>query len=127
MAYNAVETMIVFPLAVVYLLCTEAGSELLNALSARDFWLLSLAGPATALPLILFSRGMNGLSLSAMGLIQYICPTLSAVIGLCVLHESFNTPRMIAFVFTIASLVIYSISLIDKGRRASGSKQISDR
>lgn len=52
--------------------------------------LLVLGGPATAIPLILFSRAANLIPLSLLGFIQYLSPTLALLTGVFLFGEPFT-------------------------------------
>ena len=57
----------------------------------RDLMLI-LGGPLTALPLILFAAGARRVSLSTLGFLQYLSPSISLAIAVLVLGEAFS-PR----------------------------------
>ncbi len=59
--------------------------------------LLLLAGPITAIPLALFAWGVRRVSMLAIGVMQYIAPSVQLVIGVWVFHEPFDRPRQLAF------------------------------
>jgi drug/metabolite transporter (DMT)-like permease len=48
-------------------------------------------------------------SLTTLGLLQYLSPTLQFLIGVWVFHEPFSPLRMIGFGLIWAALVLYSI------------------
>ena len=52
--------------------------------------LLALAGPATALPLILFAHAANRIPLSLLGFIQYLSPTIALLTGVFIFGEPFT-------------------------------------
>ena len=45
--------------------------------------LLALAGPLTALPLLLFASGARRIPLATLGVLQYIGPTIQFALGVC--------------------------------------------
>lgn len=105
----SLETMLLFPFACAYLLvlATENHSALLQG----DFSIQALlvaAGPITAVPLLLFAAGARRISLSLLGLLQYIGPTLQLLIGVWLYHEPFGPARFIGFGLIWAALLIYS-------------------
>jgi chloramphenicol-sensitive protein RarD len=71
--------------------------------------LLILSGPVTALPILLFGSAARRIPYSMIGLIQYISPTLSFLIGVFLYHEPFSEDRLIGFLFIWAALAIYTI------------------
>ncbi len=58
--------------------------------------LLLLAGPLTALPLILFAVGARRLRLSTIGILQYIAPSVQFAIGLA-MGEPFTAGHALTF------------------------------
>lgn len=70
-------------------------------------WLL-LAGPFTAVPLLLFATGARRLTLATLGLLQYLGPTLQFLIGVFVYGEPFNAERAVGFALIWLALLIYS-------------------
>ncbi len=70
-------------------------------------WLL-LAGPFTAVPLLLFGIGARRLTLATLGLLQYLGPTLQFLIGVFVYHEPFSADRAIGFGLIWAALGLYT-------------------
>ncbi|HNT39370.1 MAG TPA: EamA family transporter RarD [Rubrivivax sp.] len=79
---------------------------------ARGDWtlnaLLLLAGPLTALPLLLFAAAARRLPLATVGLMQYISPTVQFVLGITVFREPMQPARLIGFVFIWTALAVYS-------------------
>lgn len=78
--------------------------------SFDDGLLLMLAGPLTAIPLILFASGARRLRFSTVGILQYIIPTNLFFISVFIFHEPFNHWQLIAFVFIWAAVILYSWS-----------------
>lgn len=70
-------------------------------------WLL-LAGPLTAIPLLLFAAGARRIPLATMGLLQYISPSLQMLLGVWLYGEPFKPTRVIGFYLIWAALAIYS-------------------
>jgi chloramphenicol-sensitive protein RarD len=60
--------------------------------------LLVLAGPLTALPLLLFAAGARRIPMTTLGVLQYIGPTIQFAIGVWLFHEPFAGPRLVGFV-----------------------------
>jgi chloramphenicol-sensitive protein RarD len=70
--------------------------------------LLVFAGVLTALPLIGFAFALQRVTLSVVGVMQYIAPTLQFLIGVLVFHEAFDTDRAIGFVFIWIALALFA-------------------
>lgn len=63
----------------------------------QDTLLLLAAGPATAIPLILFATGARMLRYSTIGLMQYAAPTTMFVIAVFLFKEPFSGVQPAAF------------------------------
>ena len=70
--------------------------------------LLALAGPLTALPLLLFAAGARRIPLATLGVLQYIGPTIQFALGVWLFHEPFAGPRLVGFVLIWIALVVYT-------------------
>lgn len=71
-------------------------------------WLL-LSGPLTAAPLLLFAAGARRISLSTLGILQYIAPSLQLGLGVWLFHEAFAPARGLGFVLIWTALLIYGV------------------
>lgn len=114
----AVETLLTAPFAILFLLLSDGGHALFASLTVQTALLLLAAGPITAAPLMMFAYGVNGLPLSTMGFIQFICPTLIAITGVVWLGETLTQDKLIAFAFILAALVLYLIGLLLAEKKA---------
>jgi chloramphenicol-sensitive protein RarD len=104
------ETLILAPLAVGVLavLSWQGRSAFVQGDAFTLGWLL-FGGPMTALPLLLFAAGARRITLTTMGILQYISPSLQFAIGVWLFHEPFQSARFVGFVLIWLALVIYSI------------------
>lgn len=83
--------------------------------------LLIFGGALTALPLIGFSFAVRRVSLSTIGLMQYIAPTMQFLIGVLVFREAFDVDRAIGFGFIWAALAIFAGDGLRRARRSAPS------
>jgi chloramphenicol-sensitive protein RarD len=72
-----------------------------------NLWLLGL-GPATTLPLLLFAFAARRISLTTLGLMQYLGPTIQFLLGLWLFNEPLTPNRLIGFALIWTALVIYT-------------------
>ncbi|MFZ2101086.1 MAG: EamA family transporter RarD [Oricola sp.] len=110
------EVLILTPVAlatIAWLSLRGEGHFLSTGLS--DFGLLLLAGPVTALPLILYAFGAKALRYTTIGILQYIAPTMIFLTAVFVFGEPFSRWQLIAFVFIWSALVLYTASLFRRG------------
>jgi chloramphenicol-sensitive protein RarD len=105
------ETFIVMPIALLYLLSLEVqGSGAMGTASPAIRLILAGAGIVTAIPLILFARGVEKTTFSMMGFLQYIAPTLTLLLGIFVFREHFSTIHLVSFCFIWAALLIFTLA-----------------
>jgi chloramphenicol-sensitive protein RarD len=115
----ALETLLLAPLAAGLLAWrTSHGGALGGDLSLLA--LLALAGPLTALPLLLFASGARRIPMTTLGVLQYIGPTIQFALGVWLFHEPFAGPRLAGFALIWLALVIYTAeSWLAMRRRAA--------
>ena len=118
----AVETVLLAPLAVAYLLWRQhTGEGALGRADAATQWLVLSTGVVTAVPLLLFAYGARRIRLTTLGLLQYIAPTVQFTLGVAVFHEAFSRERAAAFALIWAGLALYTFDNVWAQRRKSGS------
>ena len=104
-----VESALLTPLAVGYLIFLQVQGQLTFAhLSPAHTALLVLAGPITAVPLLLFAAAATRIPLSALGLLQYITPTLQFLIGVVYFGEAMSPARWVGFGLVWLALMLLS-------------------
>lgn len=102
------ETGIVFPVALIYLLMVElSGTGSFLHTDALTNILLIGAGAVTTIPLLLFASAAKQIPLSMIGLLQYVAPTLQFLIGVFVYKEPFDRAHFIGFGIVWVALVIF--------------------
>ena len=92
-----IETLVLFPLAALYLLwLTQTGQSSFSAANPELLIILLLAGPVTVLPLLFFALAARRLRLSTIGFLQFMAPTLQFFIGIYY-GEELTMPHLICF------------------------------
>ena len=118
----ALETFMLTPVAVVVLAyMTWQGHSAFVEGATNRLPLLMLAGPLTAMPLLLFAAGARRITLTTMGILQYISPSLQFVLGVWLFGEPFAPLRLIGFALIWVALLVYSIEGWYVSRRAPAS------
>jgi len=79
-------------------------------------WLL-LAGPLTAIPLLLFAAGARRIPMATLGILQYISPSLQMLLGVWLYGEPFDPARALGFYLIWLALVVYSLDGLWRSRR----------
>jgi len=105
----ALETMLLAPFAGALIAwgAWQGTSALASADPGLIGWLL-LSGPLTALPLLLFAGGARRLSMTTLGVLQYISPTIQLGLGVWLYHEPFGGARLVGFALIWTALALYS-------------------
>jgi chloramphenicol-sensitive protein RarD len=106
----ALETLLLFPVALIYLvILTMEGRNAFMGAGTPQQLLLAAAGPITAIPLLMFAAGARRIPLSLLGMLQYIGPTLQLLLGVWLYHEPFGGARLVGFVLIWSALAVYSL------------------
>ena len=104
-----VETFLIAPFALVYLLYTHTGTSWIPEINLVNVLLVS-AGFVTVVPLLLFTIAATRLPLSILGLVQYLTPTMSFLLGVFLYREEFTGTHMISFALIWTALIIFTLS-----------------
>ncbi|MFM8766999.1 MAG: EamA family transporter RarD [Rubrivivax sp.] len=114
------ETLLIAPLVLPWLgLITWSGQgALATGSSTLVFWLV-MAGPLTAVPLMLFAAAARRLKLATVGLFQYLSPSLQLAIGVAVFGEPFDAQRLAGFILIWSGLAVYTAHAWAVGRKTA--------
>ena len=85
--------------------------------------LLVLGGALTALPLIGFSYAVRRVSLTTVGVLQYLAPTLQLLCGVLVFGEPFGRDRAVGFALIWVGLAVFAIDGFIRARRRVVAQQ----
>jgi chloramphenicol-sensitive protein RarD len=113
----AVETLWALPAAIGYIVWLQVADQahFVNH-GAGHTALLLLAGPVTAIPLLLFAGAAQRLPLVMLGLLFYLNPALQMAWGLLIGHEPMPLGRWVGFGLIWVALVIFSADAIRRAR-----------
>ncbi|MDA2992826.1 MAG: EamA family transporter RarD [Actinomycetota bacterium] len=117
----AIETLIAFIPYCAYLVFLGSKGEGQFGQGVSLTILLISAGAVTAIPLLLFNASTTRLPLTTIGLLQYITPTLTFIIGVWVNHEVMSTARWIGFFVIWIALFVLAYDLVRSGRTVNNS------
>jgi chloramphenicol-sensitive protein RarD len=105
------ETMFLAPIALVYLGgLAQRGEAAIAQGDLATQLLLASTGVVTAFPLMLFASATRRLSLSTLGLFQYLSPSLSFLLAVLAYGEPFGRARVVAFALIWTAVALYSSS-----------------
>ncbi|MGJ7921784.1 EamA family transporter RarD [Neobacillus sp. LXY-4] len=110
----ALETMVISPIALVYLIYLMFQSQIQFFDSLSTSLLLMGSGVVTVLPLLFFTMSAQKVTLSMLGILQYISPTLALIVGVFLYNETLTQAHFIAFIFIWSALAIYTFSSVTK-------------
>lgn len=114
----AIETSILAPVALVYCAFLAVTGHSAFGADAFTTGLLIATGLATATPLLFFARGAKTISLSLLGILQFIAPTGQFLMGWLAYHEPLPPLRLASFALIWTAVLLYILSL-RKGRPLS--------
>lgn len=113
-----VETLLLLPFALIYLLWLQHRGELHFA---HQPWhldaLLILGGVVTSVPLLLFAAGARRLPLMTMGFMQYLVPTSSMALAVLVYGEKMDASRLLTFAAIWLALIVFSAEGVNHHRK----------
>ena len=93
------ETAFITPPVIAYIVYLEFyGKGALGVGEPYQFILLLFAGLFTAAPLMMFTAAANRISMITIGIIEYIAPSISLLIGIFIFKEPFDFVQFMAFV-----------------------------
>ncbi len=77
-------------------------------------------GVITSLPLLLFVFGAQRISMTAIGLMQYLAPTIQFLIGVLIFQEPFPPAKMIGFAIIWSALILFTVESLSHSLRRRG-------
>jgi len=103
------ETGLLFVPALVFLSVVEMrGTGAFLRLDPATMALVAAAGPITTLPLVLFAAAVQRIPLSAIGILQFIAPTIQFLLGTLVYHEPFSHQQLVGFAFVWSAVIVFA-------------------
>ncbi len=112
-----VETSLLFPFAFIFTVVLMAGGTAsLGSGDAGLNALLIMGGPITVIPLLLFAIAARRLSLTTIGFMQFLAPSLQFMTGLYY-GEPLTTAHLVCFGLIWAAVVFFSYDAILAGRK----------
>ncbi len=95
--------------------------------SITTLLLIGLTGIVTVVPLLLFAAAARRVSLTAIGLLQYINPVMQFLIGWQLFGEQVSTGRLLGFGWIWAALVLVAIDEVRSKRPIDGVEARGDK
>lgn len=110
-----IETLALAPIAIGLLVWAAQSAPLSFSMSWSNALLLAFAGPATALPLMAFTFGARRVSFTALGLLQFLAPSLQFATGIA-FGEEFSILRGVSFALIWAGLGFFAWDTLRRAR-----------
>lgn len=104
------EAVVLTPFAVIYMIYDYmSGSSVALTSGMSTFWLYVGSAPVTLAPLIFFALAINRTSLTMVGLMQYIEPTLQLLLAVFLFGEIFDHTKAVSFGFIWLGLILCGV------------------
>jgi chloramphenicol-sensitive protein RarD len=102
------ETSMLAPVALVWLFMNSASPADAFGGTWAHAALVVGSGLATTLPLVFFGHAARNISLTTLGILQFLGPTLQFFIGWKLFDESMTGPRLLSFALIWLAVGIYA-------------------
>lgn len=120
----AIETAILLPFALVYLILSDSPSANMFENTSTVNWLLFASGPITMVPLMCFAAAANRVSLVTLGFFQYIGPTGMFILAVFLYGEPLSPEKLTTFVLIWSALAMLIVDSIRRIRKTKSAKLI---
>jgi chloramphenicol-sensitive protein RarD len=121
-----VETILLAPFACAVLVLASAQGDAAFGHERGLDALLVLAGAITAIPLLMFAAAARRMPYTALGLLQYVAPTLQFAEAVLLFGEPLHPTNLLSFALIWAGLAIYAADGL-RAARAARSEQVLER
>ncbi|HLN76956.1 MAG TPA: EamA family transporter RarD [Nocardioidaceae bacterium] len=113
-----VETLVLAPVAAAYILwLVDQGTSTFGTEGVGHALLIVTTGIVTAVPLICFGAAATRVSMTTIGLLQYLAPTIQFALGVLVFHEAMPPMRWVGFGLVWVALVMFTYEAVTYRRR----------
>jgi chloramphenicol-sensitive protein RarD len=113
----AIELSVMLPVALGFLAFrTAGGHEVLMSGTPVEALVLVASGAFTAIPLLFFAGGVRRVPLAAIGVLQYLSPSINFLLGVLAFGEAFGAGRLVGFVLAWVGLAVFTVDGIRSTR-----------
>lgn len=112
----ALETAVLAPFALGYLLVLGSAGHFVDLGAGHTLLLLS-TGLVTAVPLLCFGAAATRVTMTSLGLLQYLAPVIQFALGVTVLGEHMPPGRWVGFGLVWVALCIFTFEALRERRR----------
>ena len=122
----SIETAFLAPVAIAAMLVlTALGQATLTGLGAGHFWLLASSGIVTAVPLLFFGASASRLSMTGIGLLQFMTPLVQFIIAITLLGEPMSLERWVGFTIVWVALAILIADMLISYRKNARLRSVA--
>ena len=112
------EATILSPLAIAYLMYLASSDSVVFLQGGTQLkFLIALSGPITIAPLMCFASGIKRIPYSTVGILQYLVPSLTFLLGVFAFNEAFDSVQLVTFSCIWISLILFTIEGVVHGKR----------
>lgn len=111
-----IETLVLLPIAMVWLGWLSRSGELAFASSTAMTGLLLLSGPVTVVPLLFFALAARRLPLTTVGFMQFLAPTMHFCVAIYY-GEVLTSAHLICFACIWTAVLFFSADALRQNRR----------
>jgi chloramphenicol-sensitive protein RarD len=123
----AVESAVVAPLALVAIVILGLqGNSTVTDHGTGYLVLVLLTGPLTAIPLLLFGAAATRVSMTTLGLLNYLTPVIQFLLGTAVFHEHMSPVRWAGFALVWLALAVFTTDSLTNHRRTRTTNAHTD-
>ncbi len=109
-----VETILLAPIALVWLIATSSSPSAAFGTTPIQIFTVISTGLATAAPLLCFGYAARKISLTTLGVLQFIGPTIQFFIGWKIYGEPMTQMRLLSFALIWLAIAIYAFDAFHK-------------
>ena len=114
----ALETLVIAPIALCYIIfLASRGQSTFGTEGAGHALLLISTGIVTAIPLICFGAAATRVSMTTLGLLQYLAPTIQFALGVFIFDEAMPPMRLVGYIMVWIALAIFTFEALHYRRR----------
>ncbi|WP_367872331.1 EamA family transporter RarD [Luteolibacter sp. Populi] len=119
----AAETVLLAPLALGWLVFQGSQGAAIFGGSTGAALLVIFTGVATAVPLLCFGHAARTISLTTLGILQFMAPTLQFLIGWRFYHEEMTRSRLASFAMIWTAVAVYAADAIARSKRKAAPEE----
>jgi chloramphenicol-sensitive protein RarD len=82
-----------------------------------------LSGVVTAVPMLLFAAGAKRLPLSTIGLIQFVAPLSSFLLGIYFFQQVMPPLEWAGFILVWCALILFIVDMLRNARTSRGARR----